>query len=256
MIKIATPISHLLKDNEDFVKIGMHSDCWECRDRSFDSIIEKQEVFHCDLQPIHNIADEQLEYLEKIRNNKPDLKLITFHCASNCDQPIINKDGMFELGGRKYSKIEMLENAKKNFSIIKKIFGNNVKIGIENNNYFDTPAYEYVTDPEFISRIVYDNELEFLFDIAHAKVTCHNRKLSFIDYKKKLPLDRIIQVHVCRYGIDNNGLAYDAHDLPGQEEIEDVLNLANNYNVLYITIEFYKDKVKLINCLKEIKKIL
>jgi len=256
MIKIATPISHLLKENKDFVQIGEYSDCWECRDKSFYSIIEKQEVFHCDLQPMHNITDEQLRYLKKIRNNKPDLKLITFHCASNCDQPTVNKEGMFEVGGKRYSKIEMLENAKTNFSIIKKIFGDDIKIGIENNNYYNTPAYDYVTDPEFISSIVCDNELEFLFDIAHAKVTCYNRKLNFNDYKNKLPLDRIIQIHVCHYGIDKNGLAYDAHELPGEEEIEEILNLVSSYNVMYITIEFYKDKIGLINCLKEIKKIL
>jgi uncharacterized protein (UPF0276 family) len=150
----------------------------------------------------------------------------------------------------------MRTNAQKNFLTIKKIFGAAIKIGMENNNYYPGEAYEDITEPEFIAAIVRDNGIEFLFDIAHAKVTCHNKKISFIDYKKKLPLDKAIQLHVSRPGLRENGSAYDAHNLPGPEEVAEVKTLIKNLAIKYLTVEFYKDKSKLIAGLKEFKKII
>ncbi len=236
MIKIATPISHLFKDPINVFEISRYSDCLECRDDSFDFIGGEQEVFHCDLQPIHKLNQDQFKYLEKIKNTKSRLKLISFHCASCCDNPVVDSHGVFQDGGLKYSRDEMLGNAKYNFSVIKKIFGADIEIAIENNNYYFSSAYEFIADPEFISSVVNDNNLGFLFDIAHAKVTCYNRKINFDDYKKNLPLDKIVQLHVCHYGINKNGSAYDAHDLPTSEEMEEVKNLINEFNVKYLTV--------------------
>lgn len=256
MIKIATPTSSLLKNSSAVLEIGNHSDCWECRDNFIDFPHNKQEVFHCDIQPIHTINNNQLEYLQKIKSIKPELKLITFHCASCCDAPIIDENGIFQVGGLKYSRSEMLQNAKENFLLIKEIFGSQIKIAIENNNYYPSDAYEFVTDPSFISSIVYDNDIYFLFDIAHAAVTCLNKKIYFNNYKDDLPLDRTVQLHICRHGLKENGVAYDAHRLPGAEEIKEVKNLIAKFKIKYLTVEFYKDKNKLIRCLDELRKII
>jgi len=256
MIKIATPTSHLLRDPNAIFEIGSYSDCWECRDFFIEFPDKKQEVFHCDIQPIHVLNNDQLEYLREIRKIKPELKLITFHCASCCDAPIIDENGIFKVGGLKYSRDEMLKNAKSNFLAIKEVLGDNIKIAIENNNYYPSDAYEFITDPDFISSIVYNNDIYFLFDIAHARVTCFNKKINFNDYKNALPLGKTVQLHICRYGLRADGLAYDAHELPEAEEMKEAKNLINRFNIEYLTVEFYKDKNKLIGCLKELKKII
>jgi len=257
MLKIATPISHLF-DNNDYTKIIVDSsDCLECRDRSIDSLENNQELFHCELQPIHKWNDKELKYLQKIKDLKKDLQLITFHMASSCDEPII-KNNIFELGGKDYSKDELLENSKENILKIKRIFGSDIKIAIENNNYYPTEAYKYITEASFIYKIVNDNNINFLFDIAHAKVTCYNQNINFEKYKEQLPLDKMIQIHICSYDIDKNKkMAFDAHNYPDDDELFELKRLISNYkDVKYLTVEYYRDIENLKKSLKKVRKLI
>ena len=257
MIKLATPISHLF-ENKDYSKIIIdNSDCLECRDRSIESLEKRQELFHCELQPIHQWDNKEFEYLQKIKNTKKNLTLITFHMASSCDNPII-KNNMFELGGNEYSKEELLQNSKYNFDKIKKIFGKDIVIAVENNNYYPTDAYKYITDASFIAQIVCDNNINFLFDVAHAKVTCYNKNINFEKYKEQLPLDKMIQIHICSYHIDKEiNMAFDAHNYPDKDELLEVNRLILSYkNVKYLTVEYYRDIENLEKSLKEVRKLI
>jgi uncharacterized protein (UPF0276 family) len=234
-----------------------NSDCLECRDRSISSTVDNQELFHCELQPIHDWTNEEFDYLNKIKENKKDLRLITFHMASSCDEPIlVNKK--FELGGKNYSRAEMIKNTQENFSKIKEIFGASVKIAVENNNYYKTDAYKYITDAEFITEVVISNKINFLFDIAHARVTCYNQDINFDKYKANLPLDKMIQVHICSFGIDKeNNMAFDAHNYPNEEELLNVKNLISSYkDIKYLTVEYYRDIENLELSLKKVKELV
>lgn len=255
MIKIATPISHLFENKDYTKKILSFSDCLECRDFSINATLAKQEVFHCDLQPIHKLTETNINYLKYIRNTKKDLKLITFHITSCCDNPYI-KNWMFQVRGKEYTEKEMLINARKNLLIIKEIFGENVKMAIENNNYYPTDAYKFVTEHGFISQIVYENNIYFLFDIAHANITSNNKKMEYNKYKNMLPLDRTIQLHICSYEIGENDLAYDVHNYPSEKEFAEVKDFLNKFELQYLTVEYYKDVDYLINSLKRLKELL
>ena len=259
MIKLATPVSHLF-ENKDYEKIIVESsDVLECRDRSidYDSHVNKQELFHCELQPIHEWGDTEWRFLQQIKDTKPNLKLLTLHLASCCDKPLI--DGrMFKLGGREYTRQEMKIFAKNNLSKIKNIFGVRVDIAIENNNYYPTEAYKHITEAEFISEIVNENDLKFLFDIAHANVTCFNKNINFEKYKKELPLDKIIQLHICNYSIDDElNQAYDAHNYPNNEELLQVSKIISEYEgIKYLTVEYYRDIENLKISLKKVKELV
>lgn len=256
MLKIATPISHLFNNCRHAQHIMDNSDCLECRDRSLNAKLSGQEVYHCGIQPIHKLDIGDFHYLENIAKSKLDLKLITFHAASSCDKPYI-EGHMFRMGGMQYSREEMLKNARENISRIKTIFGPQISVAVENNNYYPTEAYRWITDADFIEQIVYENEIFFLFDLAHAKVAAHNKKLNYEDYKCGLPLDKMVQIHIYRHAVDENNIAYDEHGLPGKEEWEEMKRLTlAGCNVRYLTIEYYKDTNKLIKSLKEVKEII
>jgi uncharacterized protein (UPF0276 family) len=260
MIRLATPISHLF-ENKDYEKIIVESsDVLECRDRSieYENHINKQELFHCELQPIHEWGNVEWDFLQNIKDTKPNLKLLTLHLASCCDKPSLVNGRMFELGGREYTREEMKDFAKNNLTKIKNIFGAGVDIAIENNNYYPTEAYRDVTEAGFISEIVNENNLRFLFDMAHAKVTCFNKNINFEKYKKELPLDRIIQVHICSYSIDDElNQAYDAHNYPNDEELLEVSKIISKYkNVEYLTVEYYRDIENLEISLKKVKELV
>lgn len=253
-ISIVTPVSHLFKNKNYAEIITKKSDFLECRDRSFKYQEGNQILFHCDFQPIHNLSENFFLYLEKIKKTKKNLKLISFHIASSCDRPILN-NGMFDLGGKSYGLDEMLSNAEKNFSIIKNIFGD-IDIAIENNNFYPTPAYNYITEPFFINTVAENSDLKILFDIAHAKVTSVNKNIDYEDYKSQINFERVIQLHICKHGFRNDGLAFDAHDVPDNDLYQEVLDLIKlNLGVRYLTIEYYKDIEILLQVLEKFKNI-
>lgn len=254
-MKIATPISNLFNSNLDAERIISLSDCLECRDHSLDSIFPNQEVFHCDIQLIQGWGQKELDYLRLIKKNKPDLKLISFHMASCFDAPaLINK--RFIPGGKKLSIQEMKNHSIVNTSDAHRIFGNNIFIALENNNDLKTEAYDYVTDPDFISEIVVTNDIRFLYDIAHAKISSFNQNTTFENYAKKLPLHKLSQVHISKPGFTPENEIVDAHELPGQEEIQEVILLLEKYKIEYLTIEYYKDTANLLQLLSSVKQIM
>jgi uncharacterized protein (UPF0276 family) len=259
MIKLATPVSHLFENANHESIILKNSDLLECRDRSIDYAdnLDRQELFHCELQPIHEWGNKEWNFIQKIKDTKPGVRLLTLHMASCCDKPELS-GRMFELGGREYTREEMKLCAKNNFKKIKKIFGSKVDIAIENNNYYPTDAYRDVTDAKFISEIVNENNIKFLFDIAHAKVTCFNKNINFERYKRTLPMDRAVQVHICTYSINGKiNQAYDAHSYPNDEELLEVKKVISEYpGIKYLTVEYYKDIENLEISLHRVKKLV
>jgi len=255
MCKIATPISHLFERPTDANLIIGESNCLECRDVSIRTAFPKQELFHCELQPIHQMREETFRYLEKIAASKKDLKMVSFHAASACNKPVL--DGyIFRPGGKQYTRDELLENAHSNFRRIKEIFGNDIDIAIENNNYYPTDAYRWVTDADFLTELVYENALRFLLDTAHAKVTANNRKIGYEVYLEGLPLCKTIQLHISRFTVEQS-VARDVHGLPDAEdwvELQDLL--AKHEGIRYITIEYYHNTNMLIGLLQRTRKIL
>lgn len=256
MIKIASPLSHFFEDDLCTARIVSNSDCLEVRREMMDSTLEGQELFHCELQPIHNLTGTDIGFLKRIKDDKKDLKLITFHIASCCDRPYL-RDYMYEMGGREYSPDEMLENARRNIDMIREIFGSGVSIAVENTNYYPTDAYDHITDPEFITQLIYENDINLLLDIAHAKITSYNRKKDYEDYIAGLPLDKTLQMHISRFGINEHGIAYDAHDCPDDNDLEEVKHLIGRLdNTSYLTIEYYKNIDLLIAALTRLKSLI
>jgi uncharacterized protein (UPF0276 family) len=170
MCRISVPISHLFKNPEIAKSIIKESECLEAREHSIGIYSKLTEAFHFDIQPIHTLDESIFNYLVSIKQREKQLKLISFHMASSCDKPTID-NGVFLPGGKRYSENELLDNANQNLKRIRDIFGKDISIAVENNNYYQTDAYQYVTDAAFIKRIVNDNDIYILFDMAHAKVT-------------------------------------------------------------------------------------
>ena len=255
-LKIATPISHLFENDNFSSQIIDLSDCLECRDHSSDKGFKKQELFHCDFQVIHKLSTDDFNYLREIKSDKKDLKLISFHMASCYEDPLIKK-GVFHPQGIKLSIQEMKNNASENIKIIKNIFGDQINISVENNNGYKTEAYDYITDPNFISSIVNDNDINFLFDISHAKITAINTDVDYDVYLSKLPMNRVNQIHISKEAFKLTGEVFDAHELPSEEETKEIIKFIKKQKTLkYITVEYYKDSSKLVDYLTKIKSII
>jgi len=254
MIKIATPISGLFNDADLVNKLIQASDCLECRPESGLKKYSKEYLFHFDFSPIHEWSREIKEYLKKTILPKEELRLITFHLASSCSDPKL-VGGIFQPGGKNYSKEQLLQNAAENFAWLRSIFENKILIAVENNNYYPTEAYKYVTEGDFISQVVHDNNINFLFDLAHAKITAHNKKISYKDYLSGLPIEKTIQIHICKHGIDKNSLAFDAHELPDEIILKETAEIIKRYPVEYLTVEYYREAEGLLGVLSQCRKL-
>jgi hypothetical protein len=254
--QIATPISHQFENKNYGKEISAVSDCLEVRERSIDSEWENQFLFHIDIDLTHKWNNDIKRYLKNALNKKPDLKLITLQATRCCHGEKI-VDGMFQLNGKIYSRDEMLSNSVKNTAWLRNIMGAEKGIGVENNNYYPSLAYDIVTEGDFISDVIRENKLFLLLDIAHAMVTAHNKNNNYYDYIKSLPLDRLIQLHICQPEIPDEGRALDAHNEPNNEMFKEVLRLIEHYpSIEYLTIEFYRDKDILIGSINKLRNLI
>ena len=253
---IASPISHLFENEIHGNEISLVSDCLEVRERSYKSSRKKIWLFHIDIDITHPWDQKVKSYIKTILKNKPELKLITFQSTRCCQGEVLDK-GIFQLSGEVFTKDQMISFAMKNSCWLRENFPKQLLIGLENNNYYPTSAYDIITEGGFISEVVEKCELYFLLDIAHAMVTAHNLDIDYKDYLNSLPMDRLLQLHICQPILPNNGMGYDAHEAPNQEMYQEVKRLVNLYpNIKYLTIEYYRDKDILINSIKFLRKVL
>ena len=72
-------------------------------------------------------------------------------------------------------------------------------------------------------------------------VTAHNKNISYEEYIESLPLDNLIQLHICQPELPTEGIARDTHNEPNDDMFKEVIRLLNTYqSIKYLTIEYYK----------------
>ena len=251
---IATPVSHLFENKGYAKKISEVSDCLEVRQRSLDSELQKQWLFHVDIDITLKWDDKTRAYLQYAFNKKADLKLVTFQATRCCQKEYIENE-MLQLSGEVYTEIEMLAHARDNTKWLRGALKKDIKIGLENNNYYPTLAYSIVTEGRFLSKVVDQNGLYLLLDIAHAMVTAHNTNISYNEYIESLPLDKLIQLHICQPYISDGEIATDEHSAPNNDMFNEVISLVEKHHQIeYLTVEFYKDVSILIQSIVLLRK--
>lgn len=256
MIHIATPVSNFFFNKSYVEKIIQYSDVLEAREKTYHLDLKNIRLMHFDVDLVIIWSNLLKDKILQIVNALPNLDLISFQCSKRCqDEKIIN--GKYILSGDIFSEIELNNNCKINIDWLRKNINSRTKIALENNNYLNTSAYEIVTEPDFISKLVEKNEIYFLFDLAHARITAINKKINFQNYFSSLPMSKTIQLHICEYSIDKIGFAQDSHDEPNEKTYENIKKIVDtNKSIKYMTLEYYKDINKLINNLKKLNNLL
>jgi len=104
------------------------------------------------------------------------------------------------------------------------IFKDRLSVPLLLENIPDTPHdrtehdhYPF-SDPEKISKVLIDNDVNLLLDITHAKITAMYRGWDIYDYLKALPLGRIKEIHVNGSGLDEQGFPDDPHQAMEDED--------------------------------------
>lgn len=252
-MRLATPISHLFRDADAGARIAAASDCLECRDWCADSRLPRQELFHFD-QGIQIRWDREVQAdLARIFSMKTELKLVTFQIPSCYDAPVL-EGRFFQPGGRRLGRREMIESIRDNVAWLRSVLRPGVDIGIENNNYYPTPAYEDIADSSFLAEAVEMSGCLFLLDIAHAHISAHNRGEMASKYMEGLPMNRLVQIHLCGPSLPERGTAFDEHEWPDDGLTEEALRLGAARGARYLTVEYYKNADRLVEGLAALRR--
>jgi len=158
---------------------------------------------------------------------------------------------------------ETINAIKENARIFKKTF--NKEIALENIPYRKYYEHcDYLLEPEIISKLIYDNDLLFLFDISHARKAAEFLNMTLEEYVSKLPMDRVVEFHMAgmydfpditnpdiakkytrkqldfiKYNIETKGKRLDNHGKLNEEDYIFLEEAIKKYHTLkYITLEY------------------
>ena len=254
---LLTPISHLFLNKSDGQQIAFESDYLEARERTSHLRLANTTHYHIDFDINIGLAQNQLDFLKEEVKDRESIETLTFQASRDCEKVALVEHA-YVPKSRILSIEEQVNNAKRSKKQIEDIVGTSRKIGFENNNFYATGAYTVCTSLEFLTRVIQDAEYDWLFDIAHAIVTCTNQKISFDEYSTTLlKTDKCTQLHICEPDIiyGNEIGAIDAHNLPSLTLTQYALDCCERYNIKNMTVEYYKDAKILCKYLNAIKKI-
>ena len=252
--KLLTPISHLFNDSFASNQLLELSDYLEGRERTIELKFPSTSHFHIDFNINIGLSDKQLSFLSTEIAPREGLQCITFQAATDCEDFII-KDGLPFPNSPIISFEQQIINTKESISKIRDIFGQEIEIGIENNNYYPTHAFDICTTSSFLLAVIEECNIHLLYDMAHAMVTCFNRGEELDVYESQLFTASCKQLHLCQPLIpdDNSQLAKDVHELPTNYSTQRALQLAREHSIPFITVEYYKDPDKLASYLKALR---
>ena len=149
--------------------------------------------------------------------------------------------------GNLQNEFEALDVIKENVSRLRKEF--NKDIILENVPAFRSrkEEYNFYAKPEFISKVINETNSGFLFDISHARVAADVLNIPFDEYVKRLPMDKLVEIHLAGSMKDDKGLV-DNHSKMNDEDylfLEELLKTSKTLKV--VTLEYGTIECKKIN---------
>lgn len=111
----------------------------------------------------------------------------------------------------------------------------NVPDSPEERTVFDHYPF---AEAEKISRVIAENDVGFLLDLSHARVTALFRNWDTRDYLRRLPLNRIREIHVNGLGVDGQGFPSDTHQAMGPEDYRLLCWVLEHCQPEFVTLEY------------------
>lgn len=177
--------------------------------------------------------------------------IISFHLGFS--SKIVGTEGMdnhnFAIS-EVLSREEVFKSISESLNTVKEVLSENGYEGmilIENLDYHSTGAYEYICEPEFISKIARKTKCGVLLDIAHTIISAHEFKMDAIDFVKGIGIDLIYEVHV-NSPLYKNGVWYDIDEpFYYSEEAKKILKFILKEGLgkeLIVNVESEKDIIR------------
>lgn len=160
-----------------------------------------------------------------------------FHCLAYPEDLSDFKGEPEEIEGQLYQRM------KENILFLKEHL--QLPVLIENIDY--VPNYDrigqigtlpYTAKAEVIASLVRETEVGFLFDLSHARVSAEHLGEDSLEYCKKLPLERIVEVHFSGSRIHPELGRIDVHQEMEEEDYRLIAELFKDNVPEYVTLEY------------------
>jgi len=84
---------------------------------------------------------------------------------------------------------------------------------LENPSTYATFAVSTLHEADFIRELAEGADCALLLDVNNVFVTCKNHDMDMLDYVGRLPMDRVVQIHIAGH-TDRGAYCIDTHDHP------------------------------------------
>jgi uncharacterized protein len=98
-----------------------------------------------------------------------------------------------------------------------------VPIAIEPVSYYATPPGSSLDEAEFVSEVLVRADAKLLLDVNNVYVNAMNHGFDARAMIDRLPLSRVVQLHVAGHHVRPDGLRIDTHAAPICQEVYDLL---------------------------------
>jgi uncharacterized protein (UPF0276 family) len=115
-----------------------------------------------------------------------------------------------------------------------------VSLLLENVEHWPLAKVDFAAMPDFICRVLDQAKCGFLLDIAHAEVTADILKRDVRRYIKELPLERVVELHVCGTS-RRNGRVVDSHEALQEKDYALLAWLLRCTAPKAVTLEYSRD---------------
>jgi len=192
----------------------------------------------------HGIVGKASAFGDRDLVEKTDIEA-TREILQKSNAPYIS--GHLCVSRKEQTREETLSSIQKNIEDFRTIFGKEVVLeNIPYRKYYEHCLY--LIQPDVIAQIVYENDCNFLFDISHARKAALFLQMSFEEYVSKLPMDRVVEIHLAGMFTMPDGTQMDYHGIMNDEDYRFLEEAVEKYPTLqYITLEYgsYCPKEKL-----------
>ncbi len=133
---------------------------------------------------------------------------------------------------------ECAKTISENIKAIRKEF--DMRILLENVPASDKRPYnKFLSNPEFITRVVNENNCEYLFDIGHARAAAEVLEIPFDEYVSRLPMDKLVEMHLAGSMRLKDGRLTANHSMLHEEDYEFIEKAVKKYKTLEVlTLEY------------------
>lgn len=188
-------------------------------------------------------------------------QLISFHLGFACEKLVAaGQYGAIRSLTPLLSKDVICDRIAENIAFVREKYLKKGSLLLENLDYYPSENchYEHVCEPEFITEVLQKSNCGMLLDVGHATCSFNNMgHESFMAYCDKLPLEKVIEIHISSTDMQN-GMVRDAHRPitgPGNPELgylEQLLESEKLPNLKLVTLETFNTLLPQLRALRSL----